>query len=419
MGVKKRVLLFLTRNKNKTLILFFIFIFISAFILVGLTVEHGVRAAQENLRKTLLGYFHIEADTEHGSKELVDDVLVRQVSELEGVCEYNGLDVLFMHVGNIRLVPGRLTAVGDTDATLAQVIGNSDSSANEYFALGMFQLISGRHLSLGDEGKVVISEELAKVNGLSLGDRISLSPIVVKEDHVVKMRTVEIIGIYEMIDSQKTTDPNVAECDMKENLIFTDTELVRQTMSEVLGRKVLSYSRGAVFYVEDVALLDQIVEQVKEIPGYYWEGYVIEKNNKEYHDLAEPLNRMDRFLIIFIIVICLCGVIILGLVLIMWTRNRLHEAGVLLSMGISRYRVVSQYLLENILVMLGAYPIAGILAFFAVGPIGERMLGLELQLDILSIIVAAGMGCGIVVISTLLASIRIFIMEPKEILSMD
>ena len=69
--------------------------------------------------------------------------------------------------------------------------------------------------------------------------------------------------------------------------------------------------------------------------------------------------------------------------------------------------------------MLGAYPIAGILAFFAVGPIGERMLGLELQLDILSIIVAAGMGCGIVAISTLLASIRIFIMEPKEILSMD
>ena len=55
----------------------------------------------------------------------------------------------------------------------------------------------------------------------------------------------------------------------------------------------------------------------------------------------------------------------------------------------------------------------------AVGPIGARMLGLELQLDSLSILAAAGMGCGIVAVSTLLASVRIFRMEPKEILSMD
>lgn len=98
------------------------------------------------------------------------------------------------------------------------------------------------------------------------------------------------------------------------------------------------------------------MEQAEEIPGYYWKGYVIEKNNKEYHDLSEPLIRMDRFLMIFIAAICVCGVIILGLILIMWTRNRLHEAGI---------------------------------------------------------------GCGIVTVSTLLASVRIFRMEPKEILSMD
>lgn len=145
---------------------------------------------------------------------------------------------------------------------------------------------------------------------------------------------------------------------------------------------------------------------------------MIEKNNKEYHDLSEPLIRMDRFLMIFIAAICVCGVIILGLILIMWTRNRLHEAGILLSMGISRYAVVGQYLLENLLVMLGAYPIAWILGFLAVGPIGARM-GLELQLDSLSILAAAGIGCGIVTVSTLLASVRIFRMEPKEILSMD
>ena len=81
----------------------------------------------------------------------------------------------------------------------------SDSSANEYFALEMFRLISGRHVSSGDKGKAVVSEELAKVNGLSLGDRISLLPNVGKEERETKMGTVEIIGIYEMIDSQKTT----------------------------------------------------------------------------------------------------------------------------------------------------------------------------------------------------------------------
>lgn len=419
MGVKKRVCLFLTKNKHKTRILFLILLLILVFILIGLTAEYGVSAAQKNLRESLLGYFHIEADTEHGSKEIVDDALVARVSELDGICGYNGLDIAFMHVRDIRLVPGRLTITGDPDATLAQVIGNSDSSANEYFALEMFQLVSGRHLSPGDEGKAVISEELAKVNGLSLGDRISLSPDVGEEDSADQMGAVEIVGIYRMTDSQKTTDPDVAECDMKENLIFTDTEFVRQIMSKALGREVTSYSRGAVFYVENAALLDQVVDQVQTIPGFQWEGYVIEKNNKEYHDLMEPLTRMDRFLNIYIAGIVICGMIVLGLTLMMWMKDRIREAGILMSVGIGRIEVAGQYLLENLLVMLAAYPVAVILAFLAVGPIGERLLGLPLQLNVLSLVITAGIGGGMVAVTTLLASVRIFIMEPKEILLAD
>ncbi len=411
-----RACLFLWRNKGRTIILFAILVAISFLVLVSMMARDAVQTASRELRESMVGYFHIETDIEHGSKEPVDDAMLDDVSRLQGVSSCNGLDLAFMYVEDIQLVPGRLSAEGDPEASLAQVIGNTNSGENEYFTLGMFRLTEGRQIEKTDERRAVISEELAKLNGLSVGDSIKLRPSGA-EGQVFDSGVAEIIGIYEMIDSQKTTDSQVAECDMKENLIFTNTSFVRQMQSQVVGHPLQSYSRGAVFYVEDVAQLDEITDQVTKLPGYHWEGYTIDKNNKEYHDMADPLNRMDLFLKIFIAGISVCSTIILGLMLFMWSRDRRYEAGILMSVGIGRTEVVGQYILENALIMLAALPTSVAMAVITAGPLGERIFNLELQLSAAQVAAMAGIGYIILLISTLVACIPVFRMQPKEILS--
>lgn len=398
------------------MILFAILMAIGFLVLVSMMAREAVQTASRELRESMVGYFHIETDIEHGSKEPVDDAMLDDVSRLQGVRSCNGLDLAFMYVEDIQLVPGRLSAEGDPEASLAQVIGNTSSGENEYFTLGMFRLTEGRQIEKTDEGKAVISEELAKLNGLSVGDSITLRPSGA-EGQAINPGAAEIIGIYEMIDSQKTTDSQVAECDMKENLIFASASFVRQMQSQVVGHQLQSYSRGAVFYVEDVAQLDEITDQVTELPGYHWEGYTIDKNNKEYHDMADPLNRMDLFLKLFIAGISVCSIIILGLLLFMWSKDRRHEAGILMSVGIGRIEVAGQYILENALIMLAAAPAAAALAALTAGPVGEGIFQLELRLGAAQAAAMAGIGYVILLISTLAACIPVFRMQPKEILS--
>ena len=81
------------------------------------------------------------------------------------------------------------------DKNLVSLTALEDSSKDVTFTSSAFNLKEGRHLQKGDSKKIIIHEELAKKNGLSLHDKIRLDA---GQSESGKGQTVEfeIVGIF-------------------------------------------------------------------------------------------------------------------------------------------------------------------------------------------------------------------------------
>ena len=62
------------------------------------------------------------------------------------------------------------------------------------------------------------------------------------------------------------------------------------------------------------------------------------------------------------------SIAILSLILTMWARTRIHETGVLLSVGISKLSILGQYIAEVLLIAIFAFS----LSYFSASAIAGR-----------------------------------------------
>lgn len=423
MTIWKRASLFLIRNKSKTLILLLILTITASFVLAGFSARDAIYRAQVDLRKTIVGYFNIEANAKQNAVQQVNDKIVKAVRKLDGIKAYNGIDVAYMYTKDISLVSGRFSLEDDVKAKMTRVLGNTDSQKNEYFVLQVFHLLEGRHIKPNDTNKAVISDDLAKVNNLELGDWITMLPdtenLTQKQKDKIEEKKLEIVGIFQLKEDHKAKDMNTAECDMDENFIFTDTSFIRTMQGQILDREIREYSKGVTFFVEDVGELEEITRNVKKIAEFDQNQYSIISNSKIYKDMDVPLGRMSRLLMIFVSSIVGISIVMLTLILFMWMRDRIYETGILVSVGINKKQVIGQHILENSIVMLGAFLLAGVIVLIGAEPLGSLFMGVDIRVSVKHFCVAIGMDYLIVIASTVLASIKIYRMQPKEILSMD
>ena len=384
MSAVKRAWLYLRRKMGRTVILLAVLAVLSVLVLLCISVGNAADTALQNLRKTMGGYFRVSTDYEKGGEQQVDEEMVKKILEVEGIKAWNGLDTTYLLVEDAYLKPGRFTGEGDYRASLARFFSCSDTSLHEYFFLHSFSLAEGRHITPEDSGKALISRELADLNGLAVGDTFSAGQDLTSAPEEVRESAsafeLEIVGIYE-IDVPQVQSSDSAECDMAENFIFTDTDYIRRVKGEFREEPVDFYSSGAAFFVENPKEQSAVVAEVLQIPGYDWEGFELVQNNKNYEDSAGPLERMAGLITAMILAILLIGVVLVTLVLFLWMRDRVHEIGVFLSLGIRKRGILGQHLLENLLTAAAAFLAAWCISAAAAGQL-EHFVGDAVSVNI-------------------------------------
>jgi putative ABC transport system permease protein len=89
-------------------------------------------------------------------------------------------------------------------------------------------------------------------------------------------------------------------------------------------------------------------------------------NNEEYNVISNPLESLQNLVKTLIIIISAVSIGILALLLTIWTRGRAKEIGILMSFGISKQKIVGQFMLETVLIAVLAfgfsYPISNAVA---------------------------------------------------------
>ena len=298
------------------------------------------------------------------------------------------------------------------------------------FTSGEIVLTQGRYITPQDERKIIISEDLAKQNGLKIGDTIRTS----------KNLELEIVGFFTPRELENPND-RVMTFDKIQNLIISDlaSVIAYENSPSVQGFNELNVS------VEDPQDMESIIAKVKD-----WKGFEITLNNESFENAASSLQQLSSLMSTILIVVLVVSVAVLSLILTMWARTRIHETGVLLSVGIRKLSILGQYTAEVLMIAILAFS----LSYFSSSAIARQMgnmlqaeqsvsevqeddglsgnrgetqngnpdtvvespeLQVSIQLEELGLLFVIGIG--IVTVSAGIASISVMRLKPREILS--
>ena len=340
----QRAWAYVSRKRLRSFILFLILFVLLAGVSACLTLMKSNKTVETNLYRSLNSAFSIKKVKNNQTFQLSDLVSVQKIKGLEHVSPE--LDTI-VKLKDKEVVTGEQSVerddVTDAEQNLLGLTALEDSSKDVNFTSSAFRLKEGRHLQKGDTKKILIHEELAKKNSLSLYDKIALDAAQLGSSSGQTVE-FEIIGIFSGKKQEAFTG---LSSDFSENQVFTDYD----SSQGLLGNSSPQVTR-ARFYLEEPKQMESLLKEVENL-GLENQGYQVEKENKAFEQIKDSVATFQTFLSLFLYGIMLAGAGALVLVLSLWLRERVYEVGILLSLGKEKASIFLQFCLEVILLSLG------------------------------------------------------------------
>lgn len=374
----KRAILYLSRKKGKTLILFLLTFIVSTFVLSGFSVLYAAEEAAENMRIKVGAAFHIrpfgrdvwmqESNEDNDVRSVITKEAIQEIMKESNIKYYNGRSTGYAK--GLRFLPGAF----DTDENnMGQIVANHYSVLHSNFQESILEVIDGRHITPADENVVLISETLAALNELHVGDYVVLFPAepaweegryvnALQDDKTAV--NARIIGVFKELELQKNAayQPTAA---LRTNLIYSDhTFLVNLGLAQE-GE----YTGGASFYITDPLDLDAVVSKVRQSDLIDWQNFLIRKDDYNYEKISAELQTIQNLVRMLIICVSAVSALVLLLILMMRMRGRVREAGILMSVGIAKKEILGQFAVEATVIAVSAF----VCSWFVAGLISDRV----------------------------------------------
>ena len=409
----KRSLLYLCRKYKRSVLLLLLLFVISFSLAVGVTVWNSIGSVTKEVQDALgtsftfripsyitndASYYKDVRDSSgnvqkwYVGPKLNNDTIQTVLDYVNGISAVNAEMDEFVHVDDIKLVPG-LFCAGQRNKLRMQVsmlYGNSDTELYSEFRSGSFELVEGRHITPDDTYKTLISDELAELNGLKVGDTITISARAgMSGDYPDRFeiwgepRTVEIVGIFH-VNGYQPTGQWVAEDEMTYNWLISDIETVKYMDSTFNnqwynGRAYELRYRNVTFFVEDASQLDTTIKAVQNLDVIDTSYYEISADDTMYKSTVDPLNSIRKMVAGIVAIIVAGCFIVLCVVFTMWVRSRRTEIAIYLSLGISKVKIIGQFVLEVSIVALLALVLTFVTCQQVPDMIGNSMLASTIE----------------------------------------
>lgn len=473
----KTALLSIRKNIGRSLLLFLLMFLITNLIIAGLSIQSASKESMDQVRTSLgsdvtfsYSMQNMMKDREKGEAldQSIQDMttdMANQLKDLDYVESYNY--TLSVGVSSDDIDPVEMSS-DTTESSQSQqnaprmgndmpkmldendftIVGNTTMAYLSSFENENYVLSSGRLLTEEDAKTTncVIESTLASDNDLEVGDTITFS----SSDEEVDV-TLTIIGIY-TVETTEQMGNMMSNRQNPMNQIYTDLS-VAQTLNQD-ETKISS----ATYYLDDPDHIDAFIELAQSSTDIDFDTYTLDANDQIYQRSISSLESMGQFATLFLIVVIVAGSAILCLILVLTMRSRFYEYGVFLSLGQSKLKIVCQQFLEIFMIAMVAWTLSlgtGKMVSNVIGHMlestqnnqsqmmmempegetsqdknqGQKKMNLwdqtmqspenqELDVSLTSttIIYLAGITTGICVISTILPSLYILRLSPREIL---
>ena len=194
-------------------------------------------------------------------------------------------------------------------------------------------------------GECIIGEELASLNGISIGDSIEISGASYAPD---KAYSLTVTGIFSDTTDEYNGNWFLAMydrfADNRRNEVITSWDTLIGTGWESNH----GLNMTTEYFLKDPDDIAKFEEEVRAqgLPVTY--GVSI--NQAAYDKVAGPMSGMKNAVTTFMTVILVLGAIVLALLSFMAVRERKYEVGVLRAMGMERGKVAFGILAESVII---------------------------------------------------------------------
>lgn len=408
MNFFKRALLSISKKKIKSLILFVVLLIIANMVLVGLAIQTATKKSIELAREKLGSDVTLkineqkfmEQKRENKDKTTTKASLTTDIADIlkdnKHVIQYNYTSSSFGIAKNFEYVkseessdnttseegekrPRDMFKMGGSNVITMPEISFSGTIATSLlsdFKDGDSKIIQGRGITKNDVGKnvAVIEKNLAAENSLRVGSKIQVSSL----DENITLE-LEVVGIYEANSDTDTKNNRNMDFLNPYNKIYMPYDIVSNISTENSDSTNSSKNiTSAVYFMDNPDNIESFKKYAKD-KKIDLETYTLDANDQLYKQMVGPIENVGSFSKTLVLTVSIAGSMILVLIIALSLKDRKYEIGVLLSLGESKIKVISQLVVEVLLIAVIAFGVSSFTGNLAANKIGDTLLQKEIQ----------------------------------------
>ena len=270
-------------------------------------------------------------------------------------------------------------------ATDFTVIGFSSDEALKNANDGNYELESGQMFSSDSTDEVVISSALASFNDVSVGDTISVESPDGESTH-----DLTVVGIYKNTsESSSQMGPGGGGgpggmSSSSDNALYVSTGTLEAlgldsvSMADADGQTEPSTRISYTYVFNSKEDYEQFVSDV-ESAGLPDEYTVSSEDVSEYEQSLVPIQNLSKFAVTLLLIVLGVGAIVLIAINLFSVRERKYEIGVMTAIGVKKWKVAVQFIVEILIITMIGMGIGAIVGAASSVPVADQLLASQVE----------------------------------------
>lgn len=367
MNILRRAWWGVSRRRNQSLILLLILLVIGTLVIASLSIQFATEQAKQDARKASGSEVILKSYGGTGGvkMEFIPLNLAESLSTNDYMEGYNYVSHWSYAGKSFQAVPGEtnykmeivVTGPDADDFKMPDLAVDAitDTSKLKEFKNGVYTLEEGRHITeeSGSQPFVLIERTLAEENDLHIGDKLIMTRV-----DGFQIET-EIIGIYrttQTVDDVRINMnmPTVLTQFVPYNKIYIPFNALPLTSLNTNETAM----HEAIYSIDDPMHVSSFVKLGESNPLFDPDVFKFYSSENKLMKMSLAIDKVASFSSVMLWTIIISGTIILCLLFIYFVKGRLREMGVLLSLGESRFKLITQLIVESMFLVIIAFSIS-------------------------------------------------------------
>ena len=248
-----------------------------------------------------------------------------------------------------------------------EIDGYSSYDAMTDFVSGTYKVTEGEMITDFNGYECVINSELATLNEIAVGDIITLN----NPNDNEKTYEFTVMGIY---TDNSNTDDTRSMYSQSANKIITGSGVIDLLVQD---DDTLVTDITPSFIIENKDTIESFTEEVKE-KGLN-EYYTVSTNLEELENATKSIENVKIFATTFLIITLIISGIVLFVINMINIRERKYEIGVFRTIGVSKFKLTMQFVMELLIVSIIMLIIGATSGSYLSKPVGNMLLQNEIE----------------------------------------